>query len=274
MSDQVFLVRYETPRDVEVYDCNGRTIEYHIEVSALQQPSDLTSCAEFRCLYISDWSTPYRVHRVEPNSGETSELPVWDKPEGISVTPHPTCHVIVACGEVRKIKEFTTLGHLVREIQLQDDIGGHLFHAVETDGRFAVGCGYRSDPLHRVCIVDSGGRVVRSYGGSPGSAAGRLKNPRRLAVDGDGNVFVVDDTRVSLLSPTLADVRELASARDVNRGFVPVRLCLDAARGRILVPDGRNTDVLVFQVRRNPAVELEGSVGIGKVEGKGKKGGI
>jgi hypothetical protein len=67
------------------------------------------------------------------------------------------------------------------------------------------------DPLHRVCIVDSDGRVLRSYGGSKGSSNGQLNVPDRIVVN--GFIFVVDfnNHRVLMLNSTLNYVRGVVS---------------------------------------------------------------
>ena len=46
--------------------------------------------------------------------------------------------------------------------------------------------------LHRVCIVDMEGHIIKSYGGERGSGDGQLCYPRDLAVDRYGNVLVAD----------------------------------------------------------------------------------
>ena len=146
-------------------------------------------------------------------------------------------NVIVTCDEVRKLKEYTTHGDLVREILLQEDLV-HPRHAVQlTSGQFVVSHGGPSDLLHRVCLVDADGRVTKYFGGQPGSAARKMHGPARLAVDQDGSILVVDhnNSRVLLLSASLDDVRELVPRRDVTKRWRPLRQCLDEQHGVLYV---------------------------------------
>ena len=246
--DQVFAVRYGTP-EVEVYDSNTLNLTSRLPVDGLVNPADLTSCSKFRCLYISDWVGGV-IRRVELG-GATTRWEVNDHPYGLSVTPDPDFHLIVTCVYTRKLKKFTTNGTLVREILLQEDLA-HPLHAIQFDGQFIVSHGWGSDPLHRVCIVNSTGHVTPCYGGPPGSAAEQLNEPRHLAVDGEGNVLVADwiNRRVLLLNKTLDYVGELDSKHNSGRSRLkPSRLCLDVSRGRLFVADESQKDVLVFQVR-------------------------
>ena len=246
--DQVFVVRHET-REVQMYDSNTFNLTSRLQVDGLADPVDLTSCSKFRCLYISDWDGE-QIHRVELG-GATTRWKVNDVPDGLSVTPDPDFHVLVTCGYARKVKEFTTNGTLVREILLQTDMV-HPWHAIQFDGQFIVSHGRGSDPLHRVCIVNSTGHATRCYGGPPGWAAGQLNVPYNLAVDGEGNVLVADLTneRVLLLNKTLDYVGELVSTHNSGRlRLWTWRLCFDVSRDRLFVADSTQNDVLVFQVR-------------------------
>jgi len=99
----------------------------------------------------------------------------------------------------------------VREITLQSDIK-NVCHGVQlTTGQFVVCHGLGYDGLQRVCLVDKGGRVTRSYGGQYGSGDLQLNYPFYLAVDEDSQfVFVADsvNNRVVMLSPKLEFVRD------------------------------------------------------------------
>jgi len=91
---------------------------------------------------------------------------------------------------------------LIIEISLDSSIRGP-WHCVQlSTGKFVV-CHYGAQ--HRVCIVDTSGHIIQSYGGSQGSVVGQLNYPRHLAVDIHDNVLVadIDNKRVQLLSPTL-----------------------------------------------------------------------
>ena len=130
--------------------------------------------------------------------------------------------MLVTCRVVGKIKEFTTDGKLIRAISLQSDVV-HPRHTVElTTDKFTVCHGVGNDLRHSVCIVDSSGHVLQSYGGSRGSRRGRLNVPLRLAVIA-GLILVADcvNHRVLMLSESLSYIREVGSGlRDPLRNVV------------------------------------------------------
>ena len=238
MFDQVFLVRSNTP-EVEMYDTATLTLQRCLAVSGLATPNDMTSCVKYNCLYIADIGdtngTNRFIHRVALN-GTTSKWPLTDKPTRLSVTPDGS-NVIVTFDEVRKLQEYTRHGDLVREILLQEDMV-HPWHAVQlTSGQFVVSHGWASDPLHRVCLVDTKGRVTKYFGGPPGSAVRQMHAPAHHAVDQDGSILVVDlnNARVLLLSASLDDVKELVPRRDDTKRWFPLRQCLDERNGVLYV---------------------------------------
>ena len=240
LSDQVFLVRKHTP-EVEVYDTATLTLQRRLAVDELATPSDMTSCVKYNCLYVAArgyvGGTKRFVHRVELN-GTTTKWPLNDSPNGLSVTQDRS-NVIVTCAEVRKLKEYTTHGDLVREILLQEDMI-HPFHAVQlTSGQLVVCHRGASDELDRVCLVDAEGRVTKYFDEQKGSAAQQMVLPIHLAVDQDGSILVVDYNKgsVLLLSASLDDVKELVPRRDVTKRWKPYRHCLDERNGVLYVAE-------------------------------------
>ena len=78
----------------------------------------------------------------------------------------------------------------MREITLDVSIDNPQ-HSIElSSGQFVVSHDGRTQ--HRVCIVDTSGRIIQSYGAPPGSSAGQLNGPDCLAVDKRGYVLVTD----------------------------------------------------------------------------------
>ena len=157
-----------------------------------------------------------------------------DEPNGLSV--NKAHNVLVTCRVVRKIKEFSTLGDLLRELTLPYDVVNP-WHAIQlTSGESVVCHGDINDPVHRVCVMSASFReIVHSDGGESGS--GRYDLPARLAVDNDESVFVADvnNLRVTLLSPTLNYVRQVVSSDKLK--WWPLRLHLDVQRRRLYVAD-------------------------------------
>ena len=88
----------------------------------------------------------------------------------------------MTCREVRKIKEFSTDGKLLRQIQLPHDVMSPNHTVQLSNGQFIVCHGSRGDPVHRVCLIGSDGHVVKSYGGPKGSGSQQMNVPCHLAL--------------------------------------------------------------------------------------------
>ena len=154
--------------------------------------------------------------------------------------------MLVTCDAVRKIKEFSTDGQLLHVLTLPQDVVSP-WHAIRlSSGQFIVCHGDLCDRLHRVCMVGSDGSVVKSLGGTKGSAIQQMDVPCHIAVDRNHFVLVVDanNYRLSLLSSQLTYVREVMSRKQL--GWKPRRVHLDSQRGRLYVAvneyrDGRWT---------------------------------
>jgi len=178
---------------------------------------------------------------------------VKDQPVGLSV--NAAHNVLVTCDEVRKIKEFSSRGVLVRELIFPDGII-NAWHTIQlTNDQLIVCHGDPGDAVHRVCKVSADGDVIQSHGGLPGSDIGQCYLPRHLSVDSDEFVFVADqgNGRVTLLLPSLDFILEVVSPDDLT-GF-PTRLYLDIQRRRLYVADDEYEDgkftagcVVVFSV--------------------------
>jgi len=245
------LRRKKSSEQVEVYDIDSYRLQRYLTVRGLGIVFDIVACAYNRCAYISDSSHKY-VHKIALSGDTITHWPVNDEPHGLSVSL--THGVLVTCCEVRKIKEFSTDGQFVREVVLPDVVSP--WHSVQlSSGEFIVCHGDRDYQLHRVCLVSSDGRVVKLFGGPPGSSSQQMNLPVRLAVDENGFVFVADlnNRHVLLLSPSLTFVRQVVSGEQLT-GW-PRRIHLDVARQRLYVADNEHKDnkftagrVVVFSV--------------------------
>jgi len=236
LGEEIYLLRakYGGRDAVEVYDVISYRFLRCLTVPNASGFIDMTSCANLLCLYISDWSVKC-IHRLDLH-GNAEQWPVSDRPEGLSVNANH--NLIVTCDEVRKIKEFSPRGELLRDVILPDDVT-HPLHAIQlTSGQFIVCHGWVDDGVHRVCKISSDGRhVVQSHGGHRGSDTRQYELPLHLAVDDNEFVFVVDcgNRRVTLLSPTLEYVRQVVSRDQLK--WRPDRQCLDVQRRRLYVAD-------------------------------------
>jgi len=208
----------------------------------------MTICGHYRCVYIGDYGVEC-VHRLGLDDGATTQWPVNDQPHGLSV--NKAHNVLVTCRRVRKIKEFSSDGNLLRELTLPGDVINP-WHAIRlASGEFIVCHGGEEDTVRGVSKISADGRhIVHSQ---RGSATGQYYKPRHLAVDNNEFVFVVDQNngRVTLLSPTLNNIRQVVSSNQL-KGYRH-RLCFDLQRRRLYVTDnewllGTSGQVVVFSV--------------------------
>jgi len=249
LAHEVYVLRRKVRDQVEVYDVINYRLQRRLTVPNIRGFNDMTSCEHYRCVYIADPSGKC-IHRLDVQ-GAVTQWAVNDEPWGLSVN---TAHnVLVTCCYVRKIKEFSSHGDLLRELTLPDDVINPS-HAIQTrNGEFIVCHGRYGDAVHRVCKISADGRhVIKSHGGQPGSDIGQYELPIHLAVDDNEFVFVADigNRRVTLLSPTLDYRRQVVSPDDLKWG--PWRLCLDIHR-RLYVTDNNwvsttTGHVVVFSV--------------------------
>ena len=128
------------------------------------------------------------VHRLDVQ-GAVTQWDVNDSPSGLSA--NAAHNVLVTCFVVRKIKEFSSHGDLLRELTPRDVIV--TWHAIQTrSGQFIVSHGSYGDPVHRVCMISAEGRHIVS-------ASSRSKSPG-------------SDTDQYKLSSTLEYVRQVGSS--------------------------------------------------------------
>ena len=107
----------------------------------------------------------------------------------------------------------------IREIQL-NAIGGTivgLVHAIQLDGDRFIICATKTT-LDRVCIIDSNGRMMKSYGGGRGSGIGQMNRPCYLAIDRNGFILVADfsNNRIIQLNASLEFIREFIPGSGIS----------------------------------------------------------
>ena len=251
LGDEVFLLRLKGAYDqIEVYGIISLRLLRCITVPNLQGFCDVTSCEHYHCVYIADYAVRC-IHRVDVQ-GATTQWPVNDIPAGLSV--NKAHNVLVTC-YVRKIKEFSSNGVLLREVTLPDDVVTPWYAIQLTSGQFVVCHGNLGDAIRRVCVTSADGTLLHVHGGQPGSDTSQYNVPIRLAADDNGFVFVADmcNRRVTLLSPTLNYMRQVVSSDKLK--WLPSRQHLDAQRRRLYVADNEWEDgqwtagrVVVFSV--------------------------
>jgi len=229
-------------------DVHATTSDYsllcHISLHGLKghEWNDLTSSALHKSLYASDYAEQRIL--VVGLGGSVRQWMVQDCPCGVSVTPDDDA-LLVTCAISRELRELSLdRGDWLRCVKLCPDIQRPL-HAVKlTTGQYVVShSSVRGLPgQHRVCVVDSAGSVLHSYGAQSGSAVGQLDLPCHLGTDKGDFVFVADSSnnRIVLLSPANELVQHYVGAE-----FRPRRLHLERGTRRLYVGELGNRVVVV-----------------------------
>ena len=243
LGDDVFVLRSQCWQEVEVYDAGTFTLQRRLPVPGLEFSFGLAACASNKCLYASDYDNDL-IHRVDlSGSNAVTRWSVGRAPAGLTVNSDE--NVLVVIRDERKLQQFTTHGTLLRTIQLQPDIKGHVQAIQLSSGQFVIS--HDGDTQHRVCLVDGNGAVVRSFGGTPGSDLTKMDMPAGLAVDEHGNILVADyfNDRLLVLDPTLTSAREMSVS--VNGGpKSPLSLWYDKSRGRLYVSECGGNRVIII----------------------------
>ena len=231
LDNHLYVLRgNKSSKQVEVYDIDSFSLQCCLTVPGLANAVDIVACEHYHCAYISDASGQF-VHRLALPDAAITQWPVDDSPACLSVTVKHD--VLVTCRKVCKIKEFTTYGKLLREVEPSVSSP---WHSVQlSSGELIVCHGYLVNTSHRVCMIGSDGQIVKSHGRSVGSFSEQLNTPAYMAVDGNDFLFVVDrnNWRVLLLSPGLKYVRKVTSQEQLK--WKPYRLSLDIKRRRLYV---------------------------------------
>lgn len=262
LDGSLYVLRRGKRYAVEVYDTVNYACKHQLTVQELASCSDLASCAHHHCLYIA--ANTNLVYVLTPGNSDSKSWSAVDKLAGISVTPSHS--LLVACYEVRKLKEFSITGQLLREVAVHPTVE-HPVHAVQLTGdQFAVCHGSLAHIVNRVCIVGEDGAVVKRFGGrrrsviasptaaSPPDNSDALSVPCHLAVDSATGLILVADSnngRIVVLTGDLERVSEHGCWSGDGEEMEPVRLSLDREGKRLYVAlnsCGDNKQFLAGQV--------------------------
>ena len=125
-------------------------------------------------------------------------------------------NVIVVSYGAKKIYEYTSVGALIREIGLSDNFI-HPCRAMQVENDRFLLC-QADGTLHRVCLIDNQGNLIKSFGSTPGSGNANLTSPYRLVVDRNGFILVADhsNSRVVLLNKQLEYVKDIIQFNSIQ----------------------------------------------------------
>ena len=153
---------------------------YHCQI----QIRDMVGCGVNNCLYASihNINSIYKVALGQNNT--LSSWSIDSSPQGLSVTS--SHNLLVAVSDANALYEYSTDGVAIRQINLQPAGISAPVHAVElSNDHYAV---VHYGPTHQFSVISSDGQLVQSYRGD----AGNMSEPRAVAVDQAGIVFVAD----------------------------------------------------------------------------------
>ena len=226
--------------EIKVYNTDTYSLQMNIKIPGLSCPWDMA--ADDTSLFVSELSKS-NIHRIklpekQPITGWIT-AGYWN---GLSVTKQGS--VLVTCGSLNKLFEYSTDGIMRREIVLQWDIK-YLYRAIQLDNdQFLVS----HESMHRVCLIDNKGKLIKSFGGTTGTKGGPLNFPHQLVVDQDGFVLVADsgNNRVVLLDSNLEFVKDLIPSSAGMKDICALHLV--EQHGKLYVSDDTNDKLTVFQL--------------------------
>ena len=242
LDNELFVVS-EKSSEVEVYDSTKLSFSCRFNLMDLFDPNDIVCCNRNKCLYIFDFRIRVqsaKIFRVDPHG---KLIRTWLAGDGniegnLSVTDES--NIILTVSNKSSLKEYSPDGQLVREIVMSPDANiRNPMHAIKlANGHFVVSHGSNLG-LHRVCVVDTDGKLKKSFGRRCGSATGQLNFPVYLSVDGNGFVMVADrdNNQIVLLDSNLDFKRVILSKAEQHQLRYPFRILLDESNGRLLVAD-------------------------------------
>jgi len=199
------IVVGDVRQSLDAYNTISLTWTRTLEIPGSRRLLSVVACQHNNCLYISDDAQCiiYRC-RFDRSKYVFRNWSVGGHCARLSVTR--SYSVLVTLWDIKRVHEYTTDGSLITYISLDNSMGypGHCIQL--SSDRFVVSHGLLpTHQLCRVCIIDTSGHIIQSYGVPRGSDIGQMKNPCNMVVDKHGHVMVADkyNNKVESLSPTL-----------------------------------------------------------------------
>ena len=150
----------------------------------------MVGCDVNNCLYASGYGNSC-IYKVSLGKNSMS---LWSasKPQGLSVTNSHNLLVALS-GYSYSLHEYSTDGVYMRRISLPLDISDPVYAVQLSDDHYAV---IHVSPAQQFSIINSHGQLVQSYCGD----AGDMNEPRGIAADKQGRVFVADQKNNRILT--------------------------------------------------------------------------
>ena len=227
-----------------MYDIDTLAHRRKIRVEGMVGGQDIVAHANV--LYVSELSAKL-IHRIQLSDETSSHWSVYSKWLRMSINKKG--NIVVSCDDPNKIIEYTPTGSRVRAIQVNaiDRTIRGLKHAIQLDDDRFVIC-HSTSTHHRVCIIDSNGRMMKSYGGGPGSGIGQMNLPFYLAINRNGFILVADyyNNRIIQLNASLEFIREfIPESAGLKK---PSRMHLNEDRRRLYIREFNIRNIKIFDL--------------------------
>ena len=189
---------------------------------------NMVGCGFNNCLYASEQKSA-RIYKVA--LGQNNTMSFWSvgsNPQGLSVTS--SHNLLVAMTGNNSLYEYSTDGVQIRQISLQPaDISNPVYAVQLSDNHYGV---THHGPAHQFSIISSDGQLVQSYDGD----AGDLNEPRGIAVDDRGRVFVADhnNNRILVINRKTLSSYPLRLPDDCTLNG-PYSILLDSVNSRLYI---------------------------------------
>ena len=246
LNENVYVILTWESNTVHVFNSNTLAPEPSIPVIGLTNPCDIAGSKNV--LHIG--SGDGKIYRIELRDKSITSWSVGSCNGSVSLSVNKHGHVIASSDVLNNLYEYTSTGELRREIALKGDVVSPR-RAVHMDGDQFLVCQVEWNSLHslhRVCLIDNRGNLIRSFGNTKGSGEANLHGPFRLVVDRNGFILVADllNGRVVLLNKQLEYVKDIIPASMNISGMFT--LFLDEDNGRLYLSDNCNKKLAIFDL--------------------------
>jgi len=239
--DDVVYIVCQSPSTIIRFSTATRQRLTDINVKDLSRPWDIAACQQTSQLYVTD-----RSECIWRASSEGEDIKRWwTKSPSDTFTPWTlsvtSSRVLVTSWDTKQLMQLDAAGEELKRVQLPDYM--YPEHAVESPtGTFIVGHWNPQLKQGQVSEVNTEGQVLRHF-------SRPLRRTPHIAVDSQGNIFVVDwdNRRILLLDARLALRRVIIDEHQLNYK-PPRRLCYNEQSAQLMV--GLYDSVAVFDVRQ------------------------
>ena len=243
LNKELFVLPQPTSRQLDVYESM-----YYISRGTINIPVnfygnlvDMAACCYYNCVYLANASgLDFCIVRLQLPS-KLSKWSVSDIDSETTLSVTSSHHLLVVCGSLgsKKLKLFSTDGVLHKTVERQPDLASLQSVTELMPGRYVTTRGRASSDLHQVCVINSEGEVLQTYGGLQGSYDTLMDTPRDAVVDKDGFVYVVEEKcdRLIVFTPQFDYIHCINSICPVKSGCSKSspRLKIDNERRRLFV---------------------------------------